>query len=75
MHTLVNTLPVKNSTEIFETAQTLQARPRLGSELVAEYRFLEKRCGPLTAREWAVRLPKEDWLALMEAMRTGLKPK
>jgi len=55
-------------------SQSAQApRPRLGALLVEEWNRLEKGQGWDAAVEWAMSLPKEEWLVLMEARRTGLR--
>jgi hypothetical protein len=65
------------SLEIHQNPEGLQpsqaARPRLGVELMRMRATMISAYGEKVARAWEVDLPKDEWEALMEAKRTGLK--
>lgn len=56
-----------------ETLQAAQFRPRLGSDLVVVYDRIREELGEAALMNWIIALPKEEWQALMEAKRTGMK--
>jgi hypothetical protein len=55
------------ATPISKGSQSAQART--GAELVEGYEMLKREHGEIVVQAWMAVLPREEWLALMEARR------